>query len=82
MKKCSRDGIIGPRTQGEIGLLAVRGGDVVGDHTVYFLGPGERIEVTHRLHSREPLARGALRAAQWLKNQKSGRLHTMSDMLK
>jgi len=81
VKKCSRDGIIGPRTQREIGLLAVRGGDVVGDHTVYFLGPGERIEVTHRAHSRETFARGAMRAAHWLKGQKGGKLHTMSDML-
>ena len=82
VKKCCRDGIIGPRAQGEIGLMAVRGGDVVGDHTVYFLGPGERIEVTHRAHSRETFARGALRAALWLKGQKCGKLHTMSDMLK
>lgn len=82
VKKCSRDGIIGPRTQEEIGLMAVRGGDVVGDHTVYFLGPGERIEVTHRAHSRETFARGALRAACWLRGQKAGHLHTMSDMLK
>jgi 4-hydroxy-tetrahydrodipicolinate reductase len=81
VKKCSRDGIIGPRTQREIGILAVRGGDVVGDHTVYFLGPGERIEVTHRAHSRETFARGAMRAALWLKGQKGGKLHTMSDML-
>lgn len=82
VKKCSREGIIGARTQSEIGIVAVRGGDVVGDHTVYFLGPGERIEVTHRAHSRETFARGALRAARWIGGQKPGKLHSMSDMLK
>lgn len=81
VKKCCREGIIGPRTQGEIGLQAVRGGDVVGDHTVYFFGAGERIEVTHRAHSRENFARGALRAAKWLSVQKPGKLYTMADML-
>ena len=81
VKVCSRDGIIGARTQNEIGIVAVRGGDVVGDHTVYFLGQGERIEVTHRAHSRETFAHGAMRAALWLRNQKAGKLHTMSDML-
>lgn len=81
VKVCSRDGIIGARTQKEIGLVAVRGGDVVGDHTVYFLGQGERIEVTHRAHSRETFAHGAMRAALWMKGQKAGKLLTMSDML-
>ncbi|MFZ5426179.1 MAG: 4-hydroxy-tetrahydrodipicolinate reductase [Thermodesulfobacteriota bacterium] len=81
VRKSARDGIIGPRTQREIGVMALRGGDVVGDHTVYFFGPGERIEVTHRAHSRETFARGALRAALWLRNQKPGKLHSMSDML-
>ena len=55
--------------------------DVVGDHTVYFLGPGERIEVTHRAHTRETFAQGALRAAAWIKKQKAGRLYAMADML-
>lgn len=81
VKKCSREGIVGARTKEEIGIVAVRGGDVVGDHTVYFLGPGERIEVTHRAHSRETFAQGALRAALWLRGQKPGTLHSMSDML-
>ncbi|MFP5222143.1 MAG: 4-hydroxy-tetrahydrodipicolinate reductase [Acidobacteriota bacterium] len=81
VKVCSRDGIIGARTQKEIGIVAVRGGDVVGDHTVYFLGQGERIEVTHRAHSRETFAHGAMRAALWMKDQKGGKLLTMSDML-
>ncbi len=80
-KKCScRDGIIGPRPKDELGVMAVRGGDVVGDHTVYFFGPGERIEVTHRAHSRETFAQGALRAAKWLAGQSSGRLYNMADM--
>lgn len=80
--KChSRDGIIGPRTSEEIGVMALRGGDVVGDHTVYFFGPGERIEVTHRVHTRDTLAQGALRATAWLAGQKPGKLYAMADML-
>lgn len=81
VKKCGREGIVGARTKDEVGVLAVRGGDVVGDHTVYFFGPGERIEVTHRAHSRENFARGALRAARWIGTRKPGKLHTMADML-
>jgi 4-hydroxy-tetrahydrodipicolinate reductase len=77
----SRKGIIGERKDSEIGVQTLRGGDVVGDHTVYFLGPGERIEVTHRAHSRETFARGAIRAARWLAGQKPGNLFTMADML-
>jgi 4-hydroxy-tetrahydrodipicolinate reductase len=80
-KKCHcRDGIIGARPKDEIGVMAVRGGDVVGDHTVYFFGPGERIEVTHRAHSRETFAQGALRAAKWIAGQQSGKLYGMADM--
>ncbi|MFW5731336.1 MAG: 4-hydroxy-tetrahydrodipicolinate reductase [Desulfonatronovibrionaceae bacterium] len=76
-----RKGMIGERRQCEIGVQTLRGGDVVGDHTVYFLGPGERIEVTHRAHSRETFAQGAIRAAAWLAGQKPGRLYSMADML-
>lgn len=76
-----REGIIGARPADEIGVQTLRGGDVVGDHTVYFFGPGERIEVTHRAHSRETFASGALRAAKWLAGQKPGRLYAMADML-
>ncbi|MBO5489914.1 MAG: 4-hydroxy-tetrahydrodipicolinate reductase [Desulfovibrio sp.] len=80
--RCSaRDGIIGERPHGQIGIQAVRGGDVVGVHTVYFMGPGERIEVAHHAHSRENFARGALRAAAWMAGQKPGRLYGMADML-
>ena len=77
----SRDGLIGERPQQQIGVQALRGGDVVGVHTVYFMGPGERIEVTHHAHSRENFARGALRAAAWLVDQKPGKLYGVQDML-
>ena len=80
VKKHCRDGIIGPRAKDELGVMAIRGGDVVGDHTCYFLGPGERIEVTHRAHSRETFAQGAMRAAKWLAAKPAGRLYTMSDI--
>lgn len=76
-----REGIIGERPHNEIGVQTIRGGDVVGVHTVYCLGPGERIEITHQAHSRETFAQGALRAAVWLKEQPAGHLYTMSDML-
>ncbi len=77
---CCREGIVGERTHKEMGLQAIRGGDVVGIHTAYFLGPGERIEVSHHAHSRENFAQGALRAAKWLAVQKPGKLYSMSDM--
>lgn len=76
-----REGIIGERPRQEIGIQTIRGGDVVGVHTVYFMGPGERIEVTHQAHSRENFAQGALRAARWLVEQKPGRLYSMSDVV-
>lgn len=76
-----REGIIGERPRDELGVQTLRGGDVVGDHTIYFFGPGERIEVTHRAHSRETFAQGALRAAKWLAGQKPGTLYSMADML-
>ena len=75
-----REGIIGARTKNEIGVLAVRAGDIVGDHTVYFAGSGERIEVTHRAHSRDTLASGALVAAQWVADKKPG-LYDMQQVL-
>jgi len=79
VKKHSRDGIIGERPVNELGVAALRGGDVVGDHTVYFFGPGERIEVTHRAHSRENFAKGALRAAKWLAKREPGKLYGIGD---
>ena len=78
----SRDGLIGERPKGQIGIQAVRGGDVVGVHTVYFIGHGERIEVSHHAHSRENFARGALRAAAWMREKKAGRIYGMADMLR
>ena len=65
---------------GTIGFHAVRGGDVVGDHTVLFAGPGERLELTHRAHSREAFAQGALKAALFLSNKKDG-FYDMWDVL-
>ncbi|MDD6088813.1 MAG: 4-hydroxy-tetrahydrodipicolinate reductase [Desulfovibrionaceae bacterium] len=78
---CGREGIIGARPQKQIGIQAVRGGDVVGVHTVYCLGPGEQIEVTHRAQSRDNFAQGALHAASWLYGQQSGRMYSMQDIL-
>ena len=75
-----REGIVGERPQKEMGLQTLRGGDVVGIHTAYFLGPGERIEVTHHAHSRENFAQGSLRAAKWLATQNPGKLYSMDDM--
>lgn len=75
-----REGNVGPRREGEIGVFAVRGGDVIGDHTVHLLGPGERIELTHRATGRELFARGALRAAQHLRGKPAGR-YSMADVI-
>ena len=75
-----REGVVGQRQQREIGVMALRGGDVVGDHTVIFAGLGERIELTHRAQSRDCLARGATRAALWLAQQPGGR-YGMADVL-
>ncbi len=80
VKNYARQGIIGPRPKEEIGVQTLRGGDVVGEHTVFFFGPGERVEVTHRAHSRETFAQGALRAAKWLAGQKPGKLYGMADI--
>jgi len=76
-----REGMIGERPKEEIGIQTIRGGDVVGVHTVYAMGPGERIEVTHHAHSRETFAAGALRAAYWLAGREAGKLYSMSDMI-
>lgn len=68
-----RDGVIGPRGSGRIGFATLRGGDVVGEHTVIFAGEGERIELTHKATSRLIFARGAIRAAQWTAGRAPGR---------
>lgn len=75
-----REGISGEREKSEIGIHSVRGGDVVGDHTVIFAGQGERVELTHRASSRETFARGALRAARWVIGKSPG-LYDMRDVL-
>jgi 4-hydroxy-tetrahydrodipicolinate reductase len=75
-----RKGITGERTNSEIGIHAIRGGDVVGDHTVIFAANGERVELTHKASSRDTFANGALRAAAWVVKQKPG-LYTMQDVL-
>jgi len=78
--KHGRQGLVGARPQEEIGVSVIRGGDIVGDHTVYFIGQGERLELTHRAHSRDTFAQGAVRAALWVVNQKPG-LYDMQDVL-
>ncbi len=70
----------GPRQAGSIGYAVVRGGDIVGEHTVLYAGPGERLELTHRAHDRMTFAYGALRAAAWLRGRPAG-LYTMGDVL-
>ena len=75
-----REGIVGERTKNEIGVHSVRGGDVVGDHTVIFANVGERVELTHKASSRDTFANGALRAALWVVKQKPG-LYDMQDVL-
>ena len=75
-----RAGIVGERKSGTIGFHAVRGGDIVGDHTVLYAGPGERLELTHVAHSRESFAQGALKAALFLADKKSG-FYDMHDVL-
>jgi 4-hydroxy-tetrahydrodipicolinate reductase len=76
----ARHGIIGQRTDKEIGLQTVRAGDIVGEHTVLFGGIGERLEIIHRAHSRDNFAKGAVRAAQWVVNQPPA-CYDMQDVL-
>jgi 4-hydroxy-tetrahydrodipicolinate reductase len=75
-----RHGLPGERTPKEIGVMSLRSGDVVGEHTVSFGALGERLELTHRAHSRDTFARGALRAARWIVGQPAG-LYSMADVL-
>jgi 4-hydroxy-tetrahydrodipicolinate reductase len=75
-----RDGHTGARKPGDIGFASLRGGTVVGDHTVVFAGPAERIELTHKAEDRMIFARGALRAALWARGEKPG-LYSMADVL-
>jgi 4-hydroxy-tetrahydrodipicolinate reductase len=75
-----RSGIIGERSPGEIGIQTIRAADIVGEHTVYFAGPGERIELTHRAQTRDHFARGATVAAAWLEGKANG-IYSMFDVL-
>lgn len=76
----ARDGIVGARPKGEIGFATLRGGDVVGDHTVVFAAEGERIELSHKAGSRAIFARGAVKAALWTRGRPPG-LYGMKDVL-
>lgn len=78
--RCGREGLTGARTKSEIGIHAVRGGDIVGDHTVLFAGPYERLEFKHQAHSRDVFARGAARAAAWIAGKPAG-WYGMKDVL-
>ena len=75
-----REGQTGARPHKQIGFETIRGGDVVGDHTVMFATDGERVEVTHKAQSRMTFAKGAVRAAKWIGDQKNG-LYDMQDVL-
>lgn len=75
-----REGLTGARPQKEIGVHAVRGGDIVGEHTVYFIGEGERIELTHKASDRKIFAQGAVRAAHWAVGKAPG-IYNMEDVL-
>lgn len=75
-----RFGNVGARSKREVGMHAVRGGDVVGDHTVMYAAQGERVELTHKASSRLTFAQGAVRAAKWLRGKQSG-LYDMEDVL-
>ena len=76
-----REGLVGAREPAEIGMHALRGGDIVGTHTVYYLGDGERVEITHRATDRDIFVRGALRAARWLASGREPGRYGMADVL-
>ena len=76
-----RQGIVGARTSGEIGMHAVRGGDIVGDHTIIFAGEGERIEIVHRAHSRQVFVTGAIKSIRYVVGASEGKISDMGDVL-
>ncbi|MDL2246494.1 4-hydroxy-tetrahydrodipicolinate reductase [Methanobrevibacter sp. OttesenSCG-928-K11] len=76
-----RKGIVGERTKQEIGLHAIRGGDIVGDHSVMFIGDGERLEINHRAHTREVFIAGVIRALKFIDSAEPGKVNNMSDVL-
>lgn len=83
LKQCAvfgREGVTGERDPSTIGFATIRGGDIVGDHTILFAGTGERVEITHKAASRMPYAQGSLRAARFLKGRRNG-LYDMQDVL-
>ncbi|WP_414468810.1 4-hydroxy-tetrahydrodipicolinate reductase [Methanobacterium sp. ACI-7] len=82
-KSCvhGRQGIVGARTKEEIGMHAVRGGDIVGDHTVLFAGDGERIELVHRAHSRQAFVSGVIKAIRYVIEAPEGKINDMGDVL-
>ncbi|MCE9579449.1 MAG: 4-hydroxy-tetrahydrodipicolinate reductase [Deltaproteobacteria bacterium] len=80
VKRHSRDGDVGPRPAGEIGVTAIRGGGVIGEHTAFFFGPDERIELSHKAGSRTIFAAGAIRAAAWVVGKPPGQ-YDMIDVL-
>jgi 4-hydroxy-tetrahydrodipicolinate reductase len=77
-----RQGITGERTDEEIGIHAVRAGEIVGEHTVLYAGKGERLEITHRAQSREAFSQGAIKAIEWISGKESSRIYSMDEMLK
>jgi len=77
----AREGQVGPRTDDEIGFQVIRGGSIVGEHTLFFVGNGERIELSHRALDRRIFARGALRAARWILEDREPGLYGMRDVL-
>ena len=80
IERIGRHGMVGERNAKEIGVHAIRAGDIVGEHTILFGGMGERIEITHRAQSRDNFAYGALRAAAWVVGRAPG-LYDMLDVL-
>jgi 4-hydroxy-tetrahydrodipicolinate reductase len=76
-----RQGMVGKRAQREIGLHAIRGGDIVGDHTVLFAGDGERLEIVHRAHSRQAFVNGVIKAIRYVINADKGKISNMEDVL-
>ncbi|MCL2156771.1 MAG: 4-hydroxy-tetrahydrodipicolinate reductase [Methanobrevibacter sp.] len=76
-----REGIVGERTKEEIGLHAIRGGDIVGEHTVMYVGEGERLEINHRAHTREVFIAGVIRSLRFINDAKPGKVSDMGDVL-
>lgn len=77
-----RHGITGERTDDEIGIHAVRASDIIGEHTLLFAGIGERIEITHRAHSREAFAQGAIKAIEWISGKEKSGIYSMDEMMR